>query len=246
MFVMDEKIVVITGAASGLGKEIVTELLKTKETKLIIVLDKTEKIQSFESNSFVHYYGVDLTDITQVKDTYKIIEKKYGHIDVLVNNAGKNILVPSLNITEEIWDSIINLNLKGTFFSCKYAFPCLVKSNNASIINIASQFSIIGEKYRSAYAASKAGIVAYTKVLAIEWATCAIRVNAISPTICIKESTSSLLNHESMKKEYLSHIPIGRYCTATDILGAIRFLASENSSMITGHNLIVDGGWTIK
>lgn len=246
MLSLKEKIIVISGGATGLGKEYVDTLQSLEGIEAIVVLDLPKYIPLNYTNNNTHYISIDLSDYNSIEEAFNIISGKFDRIDILINNAGVNQLISTLNITENIWDDIINVNLKGTFFVCKFAFPLLVKGSNASIINMASQFSVVGGPFRTPYAASKAGIVSLTKTLALEWADHNIRVNAISPTICIKDSTINLLELPNIKEKLLSKIPLKRFCTSKDIIGAIIFLACDSSSMITGHNLLIDGGWTVQ
>ena len=246
MFNLENKTLVITGATVGLGSELINSLKNQYDSLQIIVLDLPDRIEQCTLLNDIHYISLDLRDIKSIKSAFMKIKNEYSIIDILINNAGINKLAPALNVSEKTWDEIVNVNMKGTFFVCKEAFPCLIKSEHASIINIASQFSVVGGKYRAPYAASKAGIVALTKVLALEWSVYGIRVNAISPTVCKKQNNQVLLDIDSIKKAYLDEIPMGRFCQPNDILGVVIFLASNSSEMITGHNLIIDGGWTIK
>jgi 2-deoxy-D-gluconate 3-dehydrogenase len=245
MFSLKDKIFVITGATRGLGKEFVDCLSKVTDINSIIVLDLPQNIIDLNINNNIYYFPMDLRDVCSIQKAFKNIKNSFGQIDVLINNAGVNKLISALSVTEDIWDSIIDVNLKGTFFACKEAFPCLVQSNDGCIINIASQYSIVGGKYRCPYAASKAGIVSITKTLALEWAGHGIRVNAISPTISVKSSNENLLELPTVKEELLKNIPLGRFCTSKDIIGAIIYLASSEAAMVTGHNLLIDGGWTV-
>ncbi len=164
--------------------------------------------------------------------------------DVLINNAGVNILRPALNITELEWDEILSVNLKGAFFCTKEAARFMIRQRKGCIINISSQFGVVGYRYRAAYSASKAGLIGLTRTLAVEWAHFNIRVNAISPTILLKENSSWFLEDNDFKNKILPNIPLGRFCKCEEVLSAVIFLSSEESGMITGQNLIVDGGWT--
>jgi len=167
----------------------------------------------------------------------------WGRIDILVNNAGVNIPRPALEVTEEDWDGVLDINLKGLFFTAQKT-ALAMKNGGGRIINIASQNGVVGYYRRAAYCASKAGVVNLTRVLAIEWAPLGITVNAVGPTFVVTPLTQSTWDDPAMREDLLKRIPLGRVGVPEDVVGAVVFLASPAASLITGHTLLVDGGWT--
>jgi NAD(P)-dependent dehydrogenase (short-subunit alcohol dehydrogenase family) len=168
----------------------------------------------------------------------------FGRIDVLVNNAGINIPEEALEVTEEHWDRVLDTNLKGLFFCAQCAGKVMLDQGSGKIINIASQMGLVGGKLRSAYCASKGGVVQLTKVLAIEWSKHGVNVNAVAPTFLKTPFTAPMFEDEAFHSQVVRNIPLGRVGEVDDVLGAIVFLASPAANLITGHTLLVDGGWT--
>jgi 2-deoxy-D-gluconate 3-dehydrogenase len=167
-----------------------------------------------------------------------------GRIDILVNNAGVNIPRPALEVGEEDWDRVLDTNLKGVFFLAQRTARVMKDRGGGRIINMASQNGVVGYYNRAAYCSSKAGVVNLTRVLAIEWAPLGITVNAVGPTFVVTALTQSTWDDPGMREDLLKRIPLGRVGVPEDIVGAVVFLASPAASLITGHTLLVDGGWT--
>jgi NAD(P)-dependent dehydrogenase (short-subunit alcohol dehydrogenase family) len=170
-----------------------------------------------------------------------------GGIDLLVNNAGVNVPKPALELTDQDWDTVFDTNLKGSFFlTTALAQHWVDRGTPGAIVNVASQAGIVGIEERAAYGTSKAGLIHLTKILALEWAPAGIRVNAVAPTFVRTELTASTLSRPEWAAELLSRIPIGRFGEPEDIAGAVAFLLSDAASLITGHTLAIDGGYTIR
>ena len=165
-------------------------------------------------------------------------------MDVLVNNAGVNIPKDALDVTEADWDGVVDVNLKGLFFMSQRVAREMVKTGGGRIVNMASQNGVIGYYKRAAYCSSKAGVVNLTRVLALEWAQHQINVNAVGPTFILTPLTQSTFDDLALREDLLQRIPLGRVGQPEDVVGAVVFLASPAASLITGHTLLVDGGWT--
>jgi NAD(P)-dependent dehydrogenase (short-subunit alcohol dehydrogenase family) len=170
--------------------------------------------------------------------------KAFGRVDVLVNNAGVNIPKDALDVTEADWDGVVDVNLKGLFFMSQRVAREMVKTGGGKIVNVASQNGVIGYYKRAAYCSSKAGVVNLTRVLALEWAQHKINVNAVGPTFVLTPLTQSTFDDPDIRADLLQRIPLGRVGQPEDVVGAVVFLASPAASLITGHTLLVDGGWT--
>jgi 2-deoxy-D-gluconate 3-dehydrogenase len=146
-------------------------------------------------------------------------------------------------VTEEAWDSVMNLNLKASFFLAQRAGRVMIQQRGGKIVNITSQMSQVGFYKRAAYCASKGAVAQYTKVLAIEWAEYGINVNCVAPTFVETAMTAPMLADESFRHEVLSRIPMGKLAQPRDVVGAVVYLSSSASDFVTGHTLLVDGGW---
>jgi 2-deoxy-D-gluconate 3-dehydrogenase len=171
--------------------------------------------------------------------------KHFGRLDILVNNAGINVPRLALDVTEDDWDRVLEVNLKGVFFVAQaVAKRAMVPHGSGKIINIASQNGVIGYFYRAAYCSSKAGVVNLTRVLALEWAKYHINVNAIGPTFLETPLTRPMFENAEFKADVLNRIPLGRIGKPEDVVGAVVYLASPAADLVTGHTLLVDGGWT--
>lgn len=244
-------VAVVVGSSRGTGLEIAKVMagegydlaLTEIEERFETLLQEGKKIE-VAYNVKVHCYKLDITYIADIEKVFKDIEGDFNGIDVLINNAGINILMPSLEMTEDIWDKVVDVNLKGIFFTMKEAAKIMVKNNGGSIVSIASQHGIIGNENRAPYCSSKAGLVNLTKALSYEWAKYDIRVNTISPTYVLLEENEELLMSSKGKKQYLNSIPLRKYCTKEHIASAVKYLTSQSSSIMTGHNLVLDGGYT--
>ena len=247
---LDRKVAVVTGGGSGLGKAIALGLAHAGADTIVTELPR-RMTHARTTASLVREaggMGVPLSlDVTSLNSIQRMVTKvidQFGRIDILVNNAGINIAKNALDVTERDWDKILDVNLKGVFFCSQAIGREMVKRRSGKIINIASQNGIIGYYQRAAYCSSKAGVVNLTRVLAIEWAPYHINVNAIGPTFILTPLTEKLFENRKFSKEVLRRIPLGRLGRPEDVVGAAVFLASPAADMVTGHTLLVDGGWT--
>ncbi|QIB26229.1 3-oxoacyl-[acyl-carrier-protein] reductase [Caloranaerobacter azorensis] len=245
---LNGKIALITGGSRGIGKAIA---LKLASLGANIVVNYTKSdAKAKEVIKLAEEMGVRAiavkADVSNKDDVENFINKvldEFGRIDILVNNAGitrDNLL---MRMKEEEWDDVININLKGTFNVTKTAIRSMIKQKSGSIINIASVIGITGNQGQCNYAASKAGIIGFTKSIAKEVAKKKVRVNAVAPGFINTDMTDKL--PDKVKEEYLTKIPLNRLGEPEDIANAVAFLASDLSSYITGQVLIVDGGLLI-
>jgi 2-deoxy-D-gluconate 3-dehydrogenase len=188
--------------------------------------------------------GMDVTDLASIEAAVSAVVVALGGMDVLVANAGINVPKAALDVTEEDWDRVLDVDLKGVFFTCQAAARRMVARGRGSIVNIASQNGVIGYPQRAAYCAAKAGVVNLTRVLAIEWASHGVRVNAVGPTFVETPLTRITLSQPEIRDDILRRIPLGRLGTPEEVANAVLFLASPAASLITGTCLLADGGWT--
>jgi 2-deoxy-D-gluconate 3-dehydrogenase len=167
-----------------------------------------------------------------------------GRADILVNNAGINLPQLALDVDEASWDAILDIDLKGVFFCSQALGRQMVERGQGAIVNIASQNGMVGYYRRSAYSSAKAGVINLTRVLALEWASAGVRVNAVAPTFVPTPLTESTMSDPEIAADLLGRIPLGRPGKPEEVAAAVVFLASAAAAMITGATLPVDGGWT--
>ncbi|MCM8763306.1 MAG: 3-oxoacyl-[acyl-carrier-protein] reductase [Candidatus Omnitrophica bacterium] len=241
---LKEKVALITGAGQGIGREIALSF--AREGADLAICDINLE-QAGQTKKEVEALGrtaldlkVDVTNYAEVEEGVNKILDKFKRIDILVNNAGitKDSLI--LRLSEADWDAVLNVNLKGAFNTIKAVSRVMLKQRSGKIINIASIIGIIGNPGQANYAASKAGIIALTKTTAKELASRNINVNAVAPGFIQTAMTEKL--PEELKAKMLSNIPLGRFGTVQDVAKTCIYLASEDSSYITGQTIVVDGG----
>ena len=191
-------------------------------------------------------YILNTLDLSNIKDAVDQVIQDFGRLDILVNNAGIRINKHALDITEEDWDAILDTNLKGVFFCAQAAVPQMMAQGNGRIINIASQFGVVGKEDKAAYCASKGGVANLTRALALEWIQYGITVNAIGPgpTVTPGIQAAEIRSPEEMLRDLKQHMPLGRRMEPEELVGAAIYLASPSAGATTGQVLLVDGGWT--
>ena len=243
-----KKVAFITGATRGIGKEIAIELAKNGYDIAINYRNNKEEINEVKNKVMennVDFFAVklDISDYEECKKSIKEIINHYEKIDVLVNNAGitKDSLL--LRMKKVDFDDVIDINLKGTFNVTKNVVPFMVKNKNGRIINIASIVGITGNVGQANYSASKAGVIGFTKSLAKELASRNILVNSVAPGFIQTQMTEVL--KEDIKDNIKKQIPLKRFGNTKDVANVVKFLASKDSSYITGQVINVDGGMLI-
>ncbi|ECL7862193.1 D-threitol dehydrogenase [Listeria monocytogenes] len=245
-FNITDKVAVVTGAASGIGKAM-AELFSEKGA-YVVLLDIKEDVKDVAAKinpSRTLALQVDITKKENIEKVVAEIKKVYPKIDILANSAGVALLEKAEDLPEEYWDKTMELNLKGSFLMAQIIGREMIATGGGKIVNMASQASVIALDKHVAYCASKAAIVSMTQVLAMEWAPYNINVNAISPTVILTELGKKAWAGqvgEDMKKL----IPAGRFGYPEEVAACALFLVSDAASLITGENLIIDGGYTIK
>ncbi|EBB6230960.1 SDR family oxidoreductase [Listeria innocua] len=245
-FNITDKVAVVTGAASGIGRAM-AELFSEKGA-YVVLLDIKEDVKDVAAQinpSRTLALQVDITKKENIEKVVAEIKKVYPKIDILANSAGVALLEKAEDLPEEYWDKTMELNLKGSFLMAQIIGREMIATGGGKIVNMASQASVIALDKHVAYCASKAAIVSMTQVLAMEWAPYNINVNAISPTVILTELGKKAWAGqvgEDMKKL----IPAGRFGYPEEVAACALFLVSDAASLITGENLIIDGGYTIK
>lgn len=248
---LQDKVALITGASSGIGRE--AALLFTSEGASVVVVDVNDEggqetvALIARQGGIAAYVRADVSKAADCEQMVAFAEKEFGKLNILFNNAGIMHHSDDNAVTTEeaIWDLTMEINAKGVFFGCKYGIPALRRAGGGSIINTASFVAVLGAATpQIAYTASKGAVLAMSRELAIIHAREKIRVNALCPGPLRTELLMSYLNTDEKKQRRLIHIPMGRFGEAKEIAQAALFLASDESSYITGTDFLVDGGIT--
>ena len=241
------KNVLITGATGGIGSAIAFAFAKNGYNIALHTNSKPHEAQenakTLSKECGVKAFAVmaDISNENDVKNMFETLEKDFGKIDVLVNNAGVSLVSMLCDTTVEDWDRVMDVNLKGAFLCSKCVIDNMVHNKWGRIINVSSVWGNAGASCEVAYSASKAGLIGFTKALAKELAPSGITVNAVSPGLIDTKMNSHLSDDDI--KAICDEIPAGRMGTPEEVANAVLFLASEGASYITAQNITVDGGW---
>jgi len=241
-------VAIITGAAQGIGRTLVTGFARAGAHVVAVDLqqDKLNEVKSeitgLGRQCFT--YAMDLRDVRAFDQIVQEVKEQWGQVDILYNNAGVNVHKDSVDLTEEEWDFVMDVNLKALFFCCQAVARVMIPQKKGKIINMSSTFGVVGFPQRAAYCASKGAVSILTKALAVEWAPYNINVNAIAPAAVYTPSRAELFSRKEFMDNLLSKLPLKRLAQPEDVLHAALYLASPASDFVTGHILMVDGGWT--
>ena len=247
------KVAIVTGAGSGLGKACGIAL--AAEGAIVVVTElpgrmdrANETVAEIDrSGGAASIAALDVTALESIGRCVDDVVANHGRVDVLVNNAGVNVRRDAFDVSEQDWDAVLDVNLKGSFFMAQAVGRQMRDQSPAggSIINMASIMGLVGYYQRAAYCSSKAGVVNLTKVLAVEWAPHNIRVNAVCPTFVDTPLTRPMFEAQpAFLDDILHRTLLGRLATPEEVAAAVVFLAGPGAAMIHGHALPVDGGWT--
>lgn len=248
-FSLENKVMVITGGTNGIGRGLVDYFIEQGVTVIAIgsrqeTVDKL-KAEMSEKGIDLDVRVLNVRKVPDIAPVFDAIVQKYGHIDILINCAGMGHPIPAIDVTEEDWNTMMDLNLRGAFFCSQAAAKHMLPRKYGRIINITSQISLVANEGETVYCASKGGMNQMTRVLALEWGKEGVIVSAVAPTFTYTPGTAERLDEPVFQDSVLSRIPRGRLGTIDDIANAVHYLASDGADMASGSVLVIDGGWTI-
>jgi NAD(P)-dependent dehydrogenase (short-subunit alcohol dehydrogenase family) len=234
-FDLTGRVALVTGAGRGIGHDLALALAGAGATVVSGIRGGDAPTESV---------AIDLRDIGSIRAAVDTVVERHGRIDLLVNNAGLGTNHDALDVTEEEWDELMAVNLRGLFFTCQAAGRHMVARGYGRIVNMSSQAGHVGIRRHAAYSASKGGVELLTKVLALEWGPHGVTVNAVAPTFVRTPGTAERLDRPEFLDDVLTRIPIGRVGTTTEVAAAVIFLASPSAGLVNGTSIVADGGWT--
>lgn len=250
---LKDKVVIVTGASSGIGRA--SALAIGKEGAQVVIANRDvaggeETVRLIkEAGGQAFFVRTDVSKAADVENMVNQAIKVYGRLDCAFNNAGiTGVTAPTVGCSEENWDQVIDINLKGIWLSMKYEIPAMLKQGKGAIVNTSSILGIVGTEDRPAYVASKHGIIGLTKAAALEYARAGIRVNAVcpGPTKTGSVAEERLFSEGNFEKEKVAEIPMGRFGNAIEIAEAVIWLCSDAASFVNGQALPVDGALTAR
>jgi NAD(P)-dependent dehydrogenase (short-subunit alcohol dehydrogenase family) len=249
LFRVDGRSALVTGGTRGLGR-VMAEALAEAGASVCITSRSIDAARTAAeeiaaaSGARVEGIEAEVTTADGVNRLVDVAHRDFGRVDILVNNAGVNIRGTVGELTESDWDTVLDTNLKGVFLLSRAFGPAMCERRWGRVINLSSMLASIALPGRAPYAASKAGVVGLTRVLALEWAASGVTVNAICPGPFATDMNRQLLNDPEKYAAFVQKLPVGRWGELHEIKGIVVFLASEASSFVTGAALAIDGGWT--
>ena len=249
---LNDRIALVTGAAGGIGRAIALALAANGARVAVNDLMSGERTceEIRERGGKASFLQADVSDSHAVDNLVAAVERNLGSIDVLVNNAGVNVgkeRCPTHEFLDEDWQRIIGVDLDGVFYCSRAVSAGMVKRRKGVIINIGSVLGVVPARLQCAYTAAKAAVLNFTRAHALEVGPFGVRVNAVAPGSTLTEGTRALFYNPASKKaaeSLLSHVPLGRPGEGEDVAAAVLYLASDDAKYVTGHVLVVDGGWT--
>jgi len=246
---LEGKVAIVTGATDGIGKAIALKFAKEGAKIMMVGRDEAKgraALEKVREHGEATYFKADVSNSSQVKKLVDETIQKYGRIDILVNNAAIVSVGTVVNTSEEIWDQVIDINMKGVFLCCKYVIPYMQKKGGGAIVNIGSINSLMAMENEAVYDASKGGVLMLTRAIALDFAKSNIRANCICPgaieTAMLKTSLDGAPDPAKAREWITARHPVGHLGKPDEIAEAALFLASDASSFVTGTALPVDGG----
>lgn len=248
---LDGRVSVITGGSSGIGRG--TALLFAAEGSKVVVADVDDRggeetvALIGESGGDALFVLVDVSQSSQVRDMVRKTVEHYGRLDLLVNIAGRQAEVPPLvDVSEEEWDLVMDVNLKGIFLACKYAVPHMLDQGGGAIVNVASSVVLRGSSFSLPYSVSKAGVVQLTKTVSSQYASLGVRSNCVVPGLVDTPGSQGVEGAAGVFDEAVARIPVGRAGVPEDVARLILYLASDDASYVSGSSYVIDGGRNVQ
>ncbi len=253
-FGLKDKVAIVTGPSQGIGKAIALGLARAGAHVVLAKHPAGRQEEVRQVQAEIEGMGrravIVTTDVSVVADLREMVRRtveEFGRLDILVNNAGWTGNSLALEVTEDEYDRTMAASLKSVFFACQEAARVMIPLGGGKIVNIGSNFGVVGFKTRSVYAAAKAGVHHLSRALSLEWAKQGVTVNVVAPCITETETRKVILERPGYKEWATNQaLPIGRWNQPEDLVGSVLFLCSSLSDMVVGHVLMVDGGWTIQ
>jgi len=247
-FRLDGRVALVTGASRGIGRGLVDALAAAGATVAVTARDgafATEVAAAVRhAGGSATGHSLDVTDLASIEGAVGEVLDTHERLDVLVANAGLGDNAPALDVTPQHWDSMMDTNLKGLFFTAQACARPMIDQGSGRVIALSSQASLVGIRDHVAYSASKGGVNQMVRVLALEWGPLGVTVNAVAPTFIYTPGTAERLDDPEYLASVVERIPVGHVGSIGDVAGAVVYLASEAGGMVNGSILSVDGGWT--
>jgi len=244
-FSLAGKIAFVTGASYGIGEGL-ARALADAGARVAVGARSTEPLTRLARDIDGLAMPFDVRNVADIRRAVAEVEREYGRIDVLVNNAGLGANHAALDVTEADWDDMMAVNLRGLFFTAQAVARGMLARGSGAIVNMSSQASLVGIEHHAVYCATKGGVNQLTRVLALEWSPHGVTVNAVAPTFIETPGTKERLDQPEFRRTVLERIPANRIGSITDVAAAVIYLASPAGSLVTGSVLSVDGGWTAR
>jgi NAD(P)-dependent dehydrogenase (short-subunit alcohol dehydrogenase family) len=245
---LSEKVAVITGASKGLGKAIALALARAGAQLALASRNLKQLTETADAaralGTAVEVFQADVTNEQQIRNLEKEVVARFGKVHILVNNAGINIRKPVTEFTLAEWQQVVDTNLTGPFLLCRSFVPHMKGLGYGRILNLTSIMSHVALAGRTAYAASKTGLLGFTRALALELAHEHITVNGISPGPIATAMNAPIIHNAELNQQFISKIPVGRWGKEEEVAQLALYLCSQGAGFVTGTDILIDGGWT--
>ncbi len=247
-FSLTDRVALVTGANRGIGRGLVDALAAAGAIVAVAARSRSDadavagEVIAAGGDATAH--ALDVADVSSIASAVDDVVERHGRIDILVANAGLGANHPALDVSEQDWDEMMDVNAKGLFFTAQAAGRAMVAQGSGRVIAISSQASLVGIRDHAVYCASKGAVNQLVRVLALEWGGSGVTVNAVAPTFIYTPGTAERLDDPEYLAGVVDRIPMGHVGTIGDVAGAVVYLASDAAAMVNGTILPVDGGWT--